>query len=94
MPLSRMCFPLVCLEDSFSFPQILPVVTTFFFFFFSLLQMDHFFPYAISSIRCISLMLSLLVCNRHLFIYLLPPEVRNQSSNALISPKLNTVLDM
>lgn len=56
--------------------------------------MDHFFPYAISSIRCISLMLSLLVCNRHLFIYLLPPEVRNQSSNALISPKLNTVLDM
>ena len=35
VPLSRMCFPLVCLEDSFSFPQILPAVTTFLFLFFS-----------------------------------------------------------
>lgn len=34
VPLSRMCFPLVCLEDSFSFPQILQAVTTFLFLFF------------------------------------------------------------
>lgn len=95
VPLSRMCFPLVCLEDSFSFPQILPAVTTFLFlFFFSLPQVDRFFPYAISSIWCISLMLFLLVCSRHLFIHLLHPEVRDQFSNALISPKLNTALSM
>lgn len=38
VPLSRMCFPLVCLEDSFSFPQILPAVTTFLFLFFFFFQ--------------------------------------------------------
>lgn len=73
MPLSRMHFRLVCLENSFSFPQILPSsnyfsVCLFVFSFFRLPQRDHFLPYAMSSIWCISVVLPLLVCHGHLFI--------------------------
>lgn len=99
MPLSTMHFCLVCLENSFSFPQILPSsnyfsVCLFVLFFFVQTSPEGPFPPLCHVKHSVYFCCAFSPGLQWPFIHLLPLEERDQFSNALVSPKLNTALNM